>query len=702
METKNLVMTGLLFAIMTILCSPHVFGILTYNIIGESDPIANPRIDALNLTKLNIVDQRYNDTALINNLISAINSSKLDITDQRYNETGLIISINNSLSNYNDTNLINNLISALNNSKLDITDQRYNETLLISSVNNSLSNYNETNLIIAVNNSLSNYNETDLINALNLSKLDITDQRYNETGLIISINNSLSNYNDTSLINNLISALNNSKLDITDQRYNETGLILNVNGSLYSELTNYFKYGQNINLSGYNFTADNFNGYINWSYITNTPSYVLQNSQVRTTGPLFVNGGTNANIDSGFNLSIAQANNVTGGFLTATDWNLFNNKLNATDQRYNETDLILQLNNTLPNYNYSLLINDLNLSKLDKTDQRYNDTEEITAALTTYYYNVTSATITRGTGSGNFSSINVYDSVSYNITEQSGAVGLNVTMNVSGLTDINQLIFRYKTSASENHVTTLYLYDYEDGTWESYDEVGAVLNWRIFVIPVFDSDEHIQNGTLLMKIESLANGNTGHIHQFDWVQVSKGIATPSSVETDPFSLHLTGGEVTGDTTFNNVTIDKLIVSGFINDINITQLNTTLSLQIGRIDTLNSTLITQTDRIDTLNSTLITQTGRIDTLNSTLITQTDRIDTLNSTKADINNPTFTGNVTATNLNITNILNINGENGSVTFNGGLSGGISYNSSDLCLISGQNSTGYRNIFCITKPTG
>jgi len=566
METKNLVMTGLLFAIMTILCSPHVFGILTYNIIGESDPIANPRIDALNLTKLNIVDQRYNDTALINNLISAINSSKLDITDQRYNETGLIISINNSLSNYNDT----------------------------------------------------------------------------------------------SLINNLISALNNSKLDITDQRYNETGLILNVNGSLYSELTNYLKYGQNINLSGYNFTADNFNGYINWSYITNTPSYVLQNSQVRTTGPLFVNGGTNANIDSGFNLSIAQANNVTGGFLTATDWNLFNNKLNATDQRYNETDLILQLNNTLPNYNYSLLINDLNLSKLDKTDQRYNDTEEITAALTTYYYNVTSATITRGTGSGNFSSINVYDSVSYNITEQSGAVGLNVTMNVSGLTDINQLIFRYKTSASENHVTTLYLYDYEDGTWESYDEVGAVLNWRIFVIPVFDSDEHIQNGTLLMKIESLANGNTGHIHQFDWVQVSKGIATPSSVETDPFSLHLTGGEVTGDTTFNNVTIDKLIVSGFINDINITQLNTTLSLQIGRIDTLNST------------------------------------------KADINNPTFTGNVTATNLNITNILNINGENGSVTFNGGLSGGISYNSSDLCLISGQNSTGYRNIFCITKPTG
>lgn len=98
-------------------------------------------IDSLNTSKLNVSDQRYNDTLLID----ALNSSKLDVGDQRYNESGLI--------------------DALNSSKLDKTDQRYNETSLFTSLNNS--------------------------------KLDKTDQRYNETSLIDAVNASYTPVSDS-------------------------------------------------------------------------------------------------------------------------------------------------------------------------------------------------------------------------------------------------------------------------------------------------------------------------------------------------------------------------------------------------------------------------------------------------------------------------------------------------------------------------
>jgi hypothetical protein len=70
-------------------------------------------IDSLNYTKLNLTDQRYNETGLINSL----NWTKLNVTDQRYNESLLI--------------------NSLNWTKLNITDQRFNETALIDSLNST-------------------------------------------------------------------------------------------------------------------------------------------------------------------------------------------------------------------------------------------------------------------------------------------------------------------------------------------------------------------------------------------------------------------------------------------------------------------------------------------------------------------------------------------------------------------------------------
>lgn len=106
-----------------------------------------------------------------------------------------------------------------------------------------------------------------------------------------------------------------------------TGGPINSNGTIDVNITYLSNSLIDINTTSVN--ATNFYGNLNYSYIQNVPSFVLQSSQVKTTGPLFVNNASSANIDSGFNLSITQANNVTGGYLSAVDWNTFNNKGNG-------------------------------------------------------------------------------------------------------------------------------------------------------------------------------------------------------------------------------------------------------------------------------------------------------------------------------------------------------------------------------------
>jgi hypothetical protein len=88
--------------------------------------------------KLNISDQRYNDTALINQTNYTIwleLDNKLNITDQRYNDTALINAVNTTLNieslGFNTTVQNYNLF-------LNLSDQRYNDTQLVLDVNSTI------------------------------------------------------------------------------------------------------------------------------------------------------------------------------------------------------------------------------------------------------------------------------------------------------------------------------------------------------------------------------------------------------------------------------------------------------------------------------------------------------------------------------------------------------------------------------------
>jgi len=159
--------------------------------------------------------------------------------------------------------------------------------------------------------------------------------------------------------------------------------------------------------------------------------------------------------------------------------------------------------------------------------------------LETIYYNYSVASVIRGTPAGNISTINKYDDISYNITEVSGAPGLDFRINFSGVDDLNQILFRYKSSASESHTSFLQLWNYDTNKWENYGTQGLVSDYTIFNFGVYDSAEHISSGIVQLRIYTTDNGNINHIHYFDWITISKGMATPAGTEVDPLSIHKT-------------------------------------------------------------------------------------------------------------------------------------------------------------------
>ena len=100
--------------------------------------------------------------------------SKLDITDQRYNDTALIYQISGDLyTNIDNINLtlisLQSQIDALNLSKLDIIDQRYNDTAWVIQYISSLNITNGTDGINGTNgiNGLNGTNGVDGLNGTN-------------------------------------------------------------------------------------------------------------------------------------------------------------------------------------------------------------------------------------------------------------------------------------------------------------------------------------------------------------------------------------------------------------------------------------------------------------------------------------------------------------------------------------------------------
>lgn len=361
-------------------------------------------------------------------------------------------------------------------------------------------------------------------------------------------------------------------------------------------------------------------------------------------------------------------------------------------------------------YNESYMINTYNSTYDLKPDNTFNSTYDTWAynqtlpainyadsLLITTFYNATNLQAVRGTTVGTIGNITAYDNQAYNVTEVSGATGLDFRVNFTDITEFNQLVVRYRSTLGESHTMDIGIWSYDLNIWESYATLGEAIDYNIFTLGVFDTDDHVSpEGNVSVRFYTTANGNIGHIHYFDWVTISKGPATPSGAETDPYSIHLDNTTIL---TIFNTTVNQWLYNqttpaqtwsaqNFVT-LNNTTINQWLYNQStpvmtwagARFITLNNTSV----MTNTYNSTYDTYNYRI---NDTLI------QTYNTTYNTYDYKINTTLLTTLNQSINNQLGKNTTAEMITAINVTTNGYAFNTLNVTKI-------YNSFFCFNPPT-
>ena len=383
----------------------------------------------------------------------------------------------------------------------------------------------------------------------------------------------------TSLYSNLTDyvLVNGSRAMTGDLNLNGFNItnVHNISSNYYCNATNCYTLNQFLTTTS---SDDTWN--LNKTYYYNKSEVNTIINGNLTTAETYANTNINSNttvINNDINLNLTEAKNYSNininSNITTTNNNI---NLNSTADRVyanvnivgnastyvtNNTGLyILNFSEIYSNdwsnvsINIAQLIdlvniyNDINLnSTADRVYANVNINSNLTEAknytdtkLITTYYNASTIQVITGTAQGSIGDLRSYNGVSYNLSEVDSDISLII--NFTGITDFNQLIVRYKSSSEESHNAAIQIWSYQTSTWEDYRTIGNTENvYNIFTMFVYDASNHISGGVVSVRFFS-DNGAPlkTHKHQFDWIAISDGPATPSSDETDPFAIHSDG------------------------------------------------------------------------------------------------------------------------------------------------------------------
>jgi len=458
----------------------------------------------------------------------------------------------------------------------------------------------------------------------------LTDTLYysisNPYGFLNSSYNSTYNtwaYNQTTpaidyILSNPYNWINTTAVDTEPLWSGNYSLYNDTWSSTYNSTYDTYAYNQTIEAidyilsNPYNWVNTTYNStYDQWAYNQTTAAidYILSNpygwlnSTYNTTYDTWAYNQTTSAIDyilsNPYNWVNSTYNSTYNTWaynqtIAAIDY-ILSNPYNWVNTTYNSTYDTWAYNQTLPAITYanSQFINMtntswaltqaaanaqfINMSNATINQWLYNQTTPaITYAdslLVTTFYNASEIKAIRGIAIGTIGNITAYDWKSVNVTEEAGATGIDFRINFTNVNSLNQIVLRYHSTSGESHTSDLQLWDYTEDGWESYANFGNVVNFQIYTIGVFDNSSHIgTDGNVTMRFVSTANGNTGHVHYFDWTTISKGIAIPSSTEVDPWSVYRDGSTpLTDNWNAGNFNITASWFFGMMNGTNITGL-----------------------------------------------------------------------------------------------------------------------------------
>lgn len=164
----------------------------------------------------------------------------------------------------------------------------------------------------------------------------------------------------------------------------------------------------------------------------------------------------------------------------------------------------------------------------------FNDTK-----LETQYFNASALQVVTGTGAGNIAYLRSDDGITYNVTETNSDYELIV--NFTGITEFTTILVKHKTSEKDDHQAAIELWNKNTSAWDGFGFMPEEVTSQMKTLGVYNDDNYIDSGVVRLRIYQEENPpNTAHIHQFDWVVISKGFGTPVGREGDPLALHRDG------------------------------------------------------------------------------------------------------------------------------------------------------------------
>ncbi len=163
--------------------------------------------------------------------------------------------------------------------------------------------------------------------------------------------------------------------------------------------------------------------------------------------------------------------------------------------------------------------------------------------LSTQFFNASTIEVITGTPQGAIGDLRSYNNIPYNISEVASDLELRINFSIGVDGDFNNLIVRYKSGEEEEpHRLRSQIYKLDDGIWEDYGDLPETPTYSIVEFGVFDSDKHIDvNGIVQVRFfQDEGVPPKTHLHNFDWITISKGFGTPSGEEVEPKSIHKDG------------------------------------------------------------------------------------------------------------------------------------------------------------------
>ena len=255
-------------------------------------------------------------------------------------------------------------------------------------------------------------------------------------------------------------------------------------------------------------------------------------------------------------------------------------------------------------------------SSFDGSVLEFNQTK-----LEVSYFLVSAIEVVTGTGAGELADIQTYNRITYNVTEDDSDFELRV--NFTGITEFTTLIVRHKTSIEEGHLTAIQIWDYGDSAWEGYGYLSEQTTSTMQTLGVYDDDDHISDGVVQVRFYQVEPPpNTAHIHQFDWVGLSKGFGTPVGAEVDPYWTSEKDNYYNTTQTDTAIETANTSMKTYVNAVNASMKTYVDAQDIA----FNTSIVTYADAQDLLfNSSMVVYVDNQDTaLNNSIVIYVDNL------------------------------------------------------------------------------